>query len=245
MANVPVARKSKAHAQRAVQGATSPPARREALSDGVRLLSDAMNAYMEAEEGSGAKKGRRPHSFRRAYSSLVQAVPEEQRLPLLQRMVADLKALVEEETGVEPAPSGLTSARPVNTKDFMASMAIEEQAQRTQDIAAGRLIPGSEMRARLGVSAQALSAALRSHRMFALSGPSGEYYYPAFFAETDKYDRKDLEKVSRALGSLPSGSKWHFFTTEKFSLGGKTPLELLAKGKVEEVIAAAAGFVEE
>jgi hypothetical protein len=126
----------------------------------------------------------------------------------------------------------------------MAGLVREEKTQREKDIASKRLISGAEMRERLGVSPQALSAALKAKRMFVLTGPSGGYYYPSFFADP-RYDRPVLEKVCRTLGDLPGASKWDFFTTPKISLGNKAPLDALAKGKLDAVLIAAAGFLEE
>lgn len=100
------------------------------------------------------------------------------------------------------------------------------------------------MRARLRVSPQALSAALKAKRMFIMQGPSGEYVYPEFFADST-YDRRVLERVCKALGDLPGAAKWDFFMSPRVSLAGKTPLNALAKGKVDEVMAAADAFREQ
>lgn len=80
--------------------------------------------------------------------------------------------------------------------------------------------------------------------MFVMQGPSGEYAYPAFFADP-AYHRPVLEKVCKALGDLPGSSKWGFFTGPRFSLGGKNPLGFLAKGQIEAVMTAARTFAEE
>jgi hypothetical protein len=70
-----------------------------------------------------------------------------------------------------------------------------------------------------------------------------EGYFPYFFAD-EKYPRRALEKVSKALGKLPGARKWQFFTTPRISLNGKTPLEALSKGQVDAVLSAAA-FLDE
>ena len=70
-------------------------------------------------------------------------------------------------------------------------------------------------------------------------------FYPSFFADTEKYDRRVIEKISKALGGLSGGNKLAFFTTPKILLGNKTPLEALSKGKIDKVLVAAAGFLEE
>jgi hypothetical protein len=157
-------------------------------------------------------------------------------------MASDIAALAEEEG--ESTPKNPAPKHRVSTEDFMAGLMREEESQRAKDIASKRLISGAEMRQRLGVSPQALSAALKAKRMFVLTGPSGGYYYPSFFADPS-YDRPVLEKVCRALGDLPGASKWDFFTTPKISLGNKAPLDALAKGKLDAVLIAAAGFLAE
>lgn len=142
---------------------------------------------------------------------------------------------------VQPAAP---DTKAVSTEDFMTDMRRQEKELRLADIAAKRLIPGLEMRERLGVTPQALSAALKAKRMFIMQGPAGEYLYPAFFADP-KYDRPVLEKVCKVLGDMPGGSKWDFFMSPKISLGNRTPLEALLKGKLDLVMVAATGFAEQ
>lgn len=92
------------------------------------------------------------------------------------------------------------------------------------------------------VKRQAISNALASGRIFAIVGPSGDNYYPSFYAD-ESLDRRIVEKVTRALGALPAASKYHFFTSQ-FTPLGSTPLEALRRGKVQEVLAAASNFAE-
>ncbi|MES2297241.1 MAG: hypothetical protein V4582_09370 [Pseudomonadota bacterium] len=138
--------------------------------------------------------------------------------------------------------AGKASTLPVNRK-FIASLAEQATAARAQHVKAGTLLPVSAMVNRLGISKQAVSKALKEHRWFCVDGPAGTHLYPAFFAD-GKYDRRELEKVSKALGELPGPSKWQFFTTPKVSLNGRTPLVALANGDVKPVLVAAAGFAE-
>lgn len=184
------------------------------------------------------------HSFLQAYTTLVKAVPKHRRLALLRQMALDIETIVETEAKTEPVAKSTAMTSSITTEDFMAEMRRQEKERRQGDIAAKRLITGAEMRERLGVTPQALSAALKAKRMFVMQGPSGDYYYPAFFADP-RHDRPVLKKVCKALGDLPGGSKWDFFTTQKISLGNKTPLDALAKGKLEAVLTAAVGFAEE
>ncbi|MGF6480797.1 hypothetical protein [Paraburkholderia sp. JPY419] len=106
----------------------------------------------------------------------------------------------------------------------------------------GRLMKPATFLRGLGVTKQALSKAVKSGRMFSLDvGPAT--YYPAFYLDLE-VDRKELQKVTQALGTLPGWSKWQFFTQPKGSLGPRTPLEALAEGMVDDVKKAAKAFVE-
>jgi hypothetical protein len=118
----------------------------------------------------------------------------------------------------------------------------------------GELLESVHFQTRLHWTRQALSKAVIAKRMFYLE-VAGIRAYPAFFLDA-KYNRKDLERVSRALGDLSGGSKYLFFTTPKGSLSipaepgsGKngtpqTPLEALEAGKLELVLRAAQGYAE-
>ena len=210
------------------------------------LLAEAVSDFMKTGAGNSTHGA---DSFLRAYSTLVRSVPKTRR-PALYRVMGEALAAAAQKEGLEDVagPAGTREADHTEgaddaNRDFMADLVRQEQLLRQQDIAAGRLLGSAEMRERLGISRQALSAAVRAQRLFVLAGPSGDFLYPAFFAD-GRHDRAVLEKVSRALGSLPGGAKWEFFTTPRLSLGKKTPLQALAKGQVEEVLAAAAAFAD-
>ncbi len=105
----------------------------------------------------------------------------------------------------------------------------------------GSLINSSEFLNQLSMTRQALSKARKTGRIFSVE-IKGETYYPAFFTDP-KYDRRQLEAVSKVLGDLPGTSKLQFMLTPKGSLDSLTPLEALAKGKVGAVKISAEGFV--
>jgi hypothetical protein len=102
---------------------------------------------------------------------------------------------------------------------------------------AGELLEPAELVARLHWTRQALSKALAARRVFFVEH-EGARYYPSFFADP-KYERRQIEAVSKALGDLPGGAKLAFMTTPKASLEGRTPLEALAAGEVSAAKAAA------
>lgn len=212
------------------------------LRTGSELLTKAASAFVGTALAGKARGN--AGDFRKAYLSIVRSFPKTHRLALLKTMRQSIDEVAEEEQLSTVAPVGKARGKRVSTTDFMAGLEQQELAQRALDLKLDSLLPGSEMRQRLHISAQALSAALKKKRVFALLGPSGDYVYPAFFADP-ALDRRVLERVSQALGDLPGASKWDFFTSARMSLGGKTPLQALAKGKVEAVLDAANAFREE
>lgn len=110
-------------------------------------------------------------------------------------------------------------------------------------VRAGHLVSTEEFQALMGwASRQAVSKALKDHRVFSLD-IGAKNYFPAFLAD-GAYDRKQMATVSKALGDLPGGAKLQFFITRKGSLGGKTTLEALAAGKLDMVLNNAAAFAE-
>ena len=85
-------------------------------------------------------------------------------------------------------------------------------------------------------------------RRFSLNGffvveMHGQLCFPNFFLDK-RNDRRQLESVCKVLGDLPGGSKLQFFTNPKGSLGGRTPLDAIADGKVAFVRRVAKAFVE-
>jgi hypothetical protein len=213
---------------------------------GKRMLEQAMSSVTDApiEAVTEAGKDVGADDFKRMYSLLVHAVPEELRLSLVEKLKHGL-SVVEQEVRAElpQTETGKHSAH-VSTADFVAQLAREEQEYREEQVASKELLSSAEMRARLQVTPQALSAAVKAKRMFTLPGPSGAQFFPAFFADR-AYDRPVLERVSKALGDLPGGRKYFFFTAKRYSLGGKSPLQALANGKIDQVLAAAEGYLEE
>lgn len=106
----------------------------------------------------------------------------------------------------------------------------------------GVLLAPAAMAEGLQFTRQALSKALKSQRIFYVE-VQGQRHYPAFFLDP-RYERRQLEDVSRALGELPGPSKLQFFMTKKASLQGLTPLQALARGQFSRVRTAAQGFAE-
>lgn len=133
---------------------------------------------------------------------------------------------------------------PVSTQDFLAGLERQQTLQRGREIDEGLLISSADMAARLPMTKQGLSHALKAKRIFTLRDENGQHVYPAFFADRS-LDRKQLETISKTLGDLPGAAKWDFFMSPRVSLGKRTPLQALAKGKFEAVMTAATTFADE
>jgi hypothetical protein len=139
----------------------------------------------------------------------------------------------------------MVMSTPESIRKGNEAMALAEQTSATitaASIAKHEFLNSGELQRALGVKRQALSGAVKAKRLFAIVGPSGENYYPAYYADPT-LERRTLERVSKVLGSLPAPSKHHFFTS-KSTLLQETPLDALRKGREAEVLVAAAGFAE-
>lgn len=141
-------------------------------------------------------------------------------------------------------PSGAADAAGQADNDaFMANLRQQANRSRADLLAEGKLLESAALCERLQVSRQAVSKAVAEHRLFSLDGDGGCKLYPAFYGDA-ALPRRDIEKVAQALGPLPGPVKWQFFTTPATSLQGKTPVEAISKGRIEDVLRAAAGFRE-
>ncbi len=142
-----------------------------------------------------------------------------------------------------PAVTEQTAEQAAEAAAFMAEMRQGSAAALQRRIESKELLPPVAFQDAVKMRRQSISDAVKAGRMFALVGPSGENYYPAFYGDGEQ-DRRRLEKVSKALGQIPAASKYFFFTTPSTFLGGMTPLDALKKGRVSDVLAAATGFAE-
>jgi hypothetical protein len=137
----------------------------------------------------------------------------------------------------------MTTPKSVREGDVLVAQACaKSNATMASRIANGEFLTSGELQGRLHIKRASISGAVKAGRMFAVVGPSGENFYPAYFAD-EELNRRALEKVSKSLGTLPASSKHHFFTS-KSTLLEVTPLEALRKGRVNDVLTAAAAFAE-
>ncbi len=151
-----------------------------------------------------------------------------------------LMALIADAPLGSPAPAvPVARHEPEDNAQLLAELDSNAMARRRQLHEAGQLLGSAELCERLHITRQALSKAVRDKRMFWVDGPAGVQWYPSFFA-TEQIQRRDIGRVSVALGDLPGPAKWQFFTTPKHSLNGKTPLTALESGMAEQVLRTAA-----
>ena len=172
------------------------------------------------------------------------AASNEAHLPVVPRnQVRKLLERFSEEGKATPArPRVIRSAPEDNTAllDQLQDAALALRQRLHDD---GELLTSAQICARLGISRQALSKAVRDRRRFWIDGIGGAQWYPGFFADAS-LGRREVERVSVALADLPGAMKWQFFTTPKHSLEGRTPVETLKEGKSEDVVRAALEIVE-
>lgn len=109
-------------------------------------------------------------------------------------------------------------------------------------MAKGELLDPVAFAERLGWTRQALSKALAANRVFFVEHGRTRCY-PSFYADP-RYERRQLEAVTKLLGDLPGGAKLQFFLNPRGSLNRATPLQALARGQLAAVKAAAEGFAQ-
>lgn len=106
-----------------------------------------------------------------------------------------------------------------------------------------QLVLASEFQCLMGwTSRRSVPRALAERRIFALEY-DGQPYIPTFFANTS-FKRRHLAAVSQALSCLPGGAKLQFFLARNAALGGDTPFQALAAGRLDKVLDLAAAYAE-
>ena len=175
-----------------------------------------------------------PRRPRTVVSAFRVALPDREsaRVIHIAKLIAGLEITKKRSAGAQTAKRAAAS-------DSLTARAI---AARSALLKARQVVPSKDICATLSFTRQALSRAVKEHRMFSVAVGS-DRLYPAFYADAS-LDRQQLESVAKELGSLPGWSKWQFFTTPKASLGGATPIEALKEGRYNEARRAAIGFVD-
>lgn len=144
----------------------------------------------------------------------------------------------------EQSSKPMATAESIQRGEIFIKQAREVSAKAIQThIEKGNLISCSELKRKLHVDDVYISRALAAGRLFAIPDSAGVLHYPAFYSDP-AFDRGAFEEVTQQLGNLPAPVKFHFFTSGKFTLQGKTPLEALAAGRLNDVLRAATEYAE-
>lgn len=198
-----------------------------------QVLQDISARVFKLSERSENLNKSRKHDVTKPPRAAVKAAEREDA------MVRGLLAHAHQEpVGAEP-----TAEQARENAQVMSRLRRESAAALKRRIDSKELLSPREFQEALGISRQSINEAVKAHRMFALLGPAGENYYPAFYADGE-LNRRQVEKAAKALGFLPPASKYHFFTSKSAYLGSLTPLEALKQGRLDDVLVAAAGFRE-
>lgn len=109
---------------------------------------------------------------------------------------------------------------------------------------AGGVLTSEEVAKLLGVSRQAVDKRRAANQLLALTQGRRGYNYPGFQFE----DGKALVGLDKVLANLEDLDPWMrllFFTSPHERLAGRTPVEVLRKGGLDEVVAVASGYGEQ
>jgi hypothetical protein len=127
---------------------------------------------------------------------------------------------------------GSAAARPGKGSSTASSRAQERGEARlvrwTQD---GTLVGGATVETAWGVKRQTVDAARERGEIFSV-WVKGKHWYPG---ETLKFERSSLATINRALGNVDPSSKLLFLLRAHGALGGQTPAEAVADGKLDDV----------
>jgi hypothetical protein len=110
--------------------------------------------------------------------------------------------------------------------------------------AAGGALTSEQVAEVLGISRQAVDKRRASNQLLALTQGRRGYSYPSF----QFGDGRTIAGLEEVLGQLSELDPWMqmvFFSTPNERLGGRTPLETLRQGSVDEVKAVAGGYGEQ
>jgi hypothetical protein len=195
----------------------------------VEQATDLGNGYVIVKVGgAGLRKSSREDE--------LPAIPKGQVRRILARYTGS-------NTSGSPLKPKVTRTEPEDNSHLLNALDNEAMARRQALHERGELLSSAQIRARLGITRQALSKAVSERRMFWVGGNKGAQWYPSFFAD-DMTDRRMLEQVSVALGDLPGAVKWQFFTTPKHSLDGRTPVDAVRAGALDRVLRTAGEVME-
>jgi hypothetical protein len=145
---------------------------------------------------------------------------------------------------LEALSSAPGTAQLVSDDPFLAAKLRGLKRKKHMLDAAGGTLTSAQVAEILGISRQAVDKRRASYQLLALTQGKRGYSYPKFQFEEDK-TIKGLEQVLPQLKELDPWMQMVFFTSPHERLQGKTPINCLHKGMVNEVVAAASGYGEQ
>jgi hypothetical protein len=128
-------------------------------------------------------------------------------------------------------------------EEFMKELRLAASSALRRRVESGELVSLEDFQARSQLTAEQIDRAVSDGRLLAIVDEEGVSYYPIFYANP-RYDRHEIEEVTKKLAGLHPTVKYHFFISKAFSLHGKTPLEALEEGRLDDVLRAARSCVE-
>jgi hypothetical protein len=98
-------------------------------------------------------------------------------------------------------------------------------AHKRRMVANGELLPEADFKRRLGVSQKRFARLLEEGCVFGID-VDGTIYFPTLLAD-GRMNRKRLQSICRTLVPAPPGSRLHFLSSSRGSLGERSPLQML------------------
>ncbi len=151
-------------------------------------------------------------------------------------------AIVEEATR-SGSPAGAQKPLPHgDALDRALAAARERGARRAAEILSGpEMLSGRALGELIGASHETVNQRRRAGDLLALQGATRGWRYPAWQVGPDGRPLPGLARLMRALGGEP-WTAYRFLLQSHGELGGRTGLEALRAGQVEEAVAVAGGI---
>jgi hypothetical protein len=145
---------------------------------------------------------------------------------------------------LEALSSAPGTSQLINDDPLLAAKMRGLKRKRNMLDVAGGALSSQEVADVLGISRQAVDKRRASNQLLALTQGRRGYSYPRFQFEEGR-TIKGLQEVLEQLKSLDPWMQMVFFTSPNERLGGKTPIDSLHRGLVNEVAEAATGYGEQ
>ena len=145
---------------------------------------------------------------------------------------------------LEALSSAVESSQLIADDPFIAAKFRGLKRKKQMLETAGGTLTSEQVAEVLGISRQAVDKRRSSNQLLALTQGKRGYSYPSFQFD----DGRTIPGLEEVLGQLKSLDPWMqmvFFTNPHERLGGKTPIERLQKGSIEDVKSVAVEYGEQ